>query len=60
MRFVLFIAIVAFAIEATVSNDVDVNEALDKAQNEINLKLMDQMMAGAKSSQMYRNKFTAV
>ena len=60
MRFFLILNIVAFAIGATVAHDIDLTEALIKANKEIKSNMMDQMMAGAKTSRMNHKKFTVV
>ena len=60
MRPYIFIAVLVVIIGYTIAIDVDLNDALNKANEEIKSNLMNQMMAGAKSRRMHKRKFTKV
>ena len=60
MRITIILVCLTFIYGSVVSSDIDLNHLLSKANDEIQSKLMKQMMAGGKSSRMNRKKITAV
>ena len=60
MRITIILVFLTFTFGSDVSSDIDLNHLLSKANDEIQSKLVKQMMAGGKSSRMNRKKITAV
>ena len=60
MRITIILVCLTFINGSVVSSDIDLNHLLSKANDEIQSKLLKQMMAGGKSSRMNRKKITAV